>query len=286
MKTILLLPMLFLAALGYSEDLISVKGILLNKTSSEPIAYANIGFVDKGIGTVSSQDGTFELNFNVNVVGSEARLIISSLGFVTKHLSIDELKGFGSEIKTIYLVPSQTELPAVVIRVPKREYDRLGSVVYSKSELGYWSNSDALGGELATRIDIQKNNTRLLDFKFNVLENSSDSLLIRIKIYNCNRNMPGESILTQNIYHLICSKRGVETVSLKPYNIIVDEDIVVGIELVESFGDELYLSVSATPFGGTAYLRERSFAGWDVHWNFGLAFGLMCSYPDQGLASE
>ncbi|NNJ82576.1 MAG: hypothetical protein HKP11_10305, partial [Flavobacteriaceae bacterium] len=59
-------------------------------------------------------------------------------------------------------------------------------------------------------------------------------------------------------------------------------DVVVGIEMVEFYGDELYLSVSATPFGGTAYLRERSQSGWDVRWNFGLAFGLLSSYPQSG----
>jgi hypothetical protein len=68
-------------------------------------------------------------------------------------------------------------------------------------------------------------------------------------------------------------------VSLKAHNITVDEDVVIGIELVEFYGDDLYLSVSATPFGGTAYLRERSQSGWDVRWKFGLAFGLLSSYP-------
>ena len=91
--------------------------------------------------------------------------------------------------------------------------------------------------------------------------------------------MPGDNLLSESIFHTISQPRGIEEIPLKEYNIVVDEDIVVGIEMVEAYGKDLYLSVSATPFGGTAYLRERSMAGWDVRWNFGLAFGMLSSYP-------
>ena len=72
----------------------------------------------------------------------------------------------------------------------------------------------------------------------------------------------------------------MESISLKPYNIKVDDDVVIGIELVKAYGEEVYLAVSGSPYGGTAYIKERSFDGWDVRWKFGLAFGVLSSYPE------
>lgn len=279
MRRFLLTISLLFFSIVSAQHVLPVAGIIVNAETGNPLEFVNIGFNSMKIGTVSKQDGSFLMNVRKNLLGSNDHLIISSIGYHSEFIPSAEWSTWTNADRIILLQPETTQLDPVVITAGKREFERLGSESYSFSDLGFWNDEDALGGELATRIKINKPRTKLIDFKFHVLENEADSVKVRINIYNCDKNMPGRNILTENIFHTITTKKGVEKVSLKEYNIIADYDVVVGIEMVEFFGDTLYLSVSATPFGGTAYLRERSQSGWDVRWNFGLAFGLLSSYP-------
>ena len=261
------------------QEELTLRATVVDMNTGSPVEYVNIGFKGKGIGTVSASDGSFFLKLNSTFIALKTDLVISSIGYVTERIPFTEWKDWGEPAKYILLQPETTTLDPVVIVAGKREYERLGSETYSLSELGYWTEKDALGGELASRIGIDKERTRLHDLKFHVIRNEADSIKVRINIYHCENNMPGENILHTNIYHTIRKPKGIEIVPLKQHNIVVDNDIVVGIEMIESYGEDLYLSISATPFGGTAYLRERSQSNWDVRWNFGLSFGLMSSYP-------
>lgn len=272
-----ILFLLYLIAPAQNELVLTAT--VVQEYSGNPIEFANVGFEGRGVGTVSSENGHFELSLRAGFAEQQHELMISCIGFETIRLPYSEWIQFTQPGHKISLQTKTTELDPVVILSGKREFEKLGSETYSLSELGYWLNKDALGGELASRVSIDKERTRLHNFKFHVIRNDADSVRVRINIYDCKKNMPGENILSEGIYHTISKNKGVEIISLKEHNIVVDNDIVVGIEMIEAFGDELYLSVSATPFGGTAYLRERSMAGWDVRWNFGLAFGMLSSYP-------
>ncbi|NNF31879.1 MAG: hypothetical protein HKN66_10840 [Flavobacteriaceae bacterium] len=282
MKRILLTFSVLFLSIVSAQDRLSISGIIINAETGTPIEFVNIGFNSIKIGTVSKHDGSFTLELRKNLFESNDHLIISSIGYQTEFIPRAEWSAWTNIQNKILLNPETTQLDPVIITAGPRGFERLGSESYSLSELGFWNDDDALGGELATRIKIEKKRTKLIDFKFHVLKNEADSVKVRINIYNCDKNMPGQNILSENIFHTITTNKGIERVSLKEYNITTDYDIVVGIEMVKFYGDELYLSVSATPFGGTAYLRERSQSGWDVRWNFGLAFGLLSSYPQSG----
>ncbi len=279
MRIYTLVTFLFVCLSVFSQEELAIRATIVDANSGKPVEYVNIGFEGKGIGTVSASNGSFFLKLNNTLISLETDLVVSSIGYVTERIPFNEWKDWGEPGKYILLQPETTTLDPVVIVAGKREYERLGSETYSLSELGYWTEKDALGGELASRIRIDNERTRLHDLKFHVIRNEADSIKLRINIYRCENNMPGENILRTNIYHTIRKTKGIEIIPLKQHNIVVDNDIVVGIEMIESYGEELYLSVSATPFGGTAYLRERSQSNWDVRWNFGLAFGLLSSYP-------
>ena len=41
-----------------------IKGKVLDSKTKEPISFTNIGILGKGIGTVTNEDGTFELNIS------------------------------------------------------------------------------------------------------------------------------------------------------------------------------------------------------------------------------
>ena len=178
-------------------------------------------------------------------------------------------------------------LGEVLIQSSPLGFERLGSSVYSFSELGYWQDEESIGGELATRINVPNRRSRLKNLRFFVLKNESDSVEVAIKVYELNKNMPGRLLYEIPVLKKITEKRGEVMISLEPYDIVVDDDVVIGIELAKFHGDELHFALSATPHGGTAYLKEKTDDTWDVRWKLGLGFNLLSSYPiDDRITAE
>ena len=91
--------------------------------------------------------------------------------------------------------------------------------------------------------------------------------------------MPDKLLFESPIKKRIIESRGEVLISLEPYDMVVDNDVVIGIALTKYYGDKLYFALSATPHGGTAYLREKNDDPWDVRWKLGLGFNLLSSYP-------
>ena len=65
----------------FAQSDITISGYILDKETNLPLPYVNIGFVEKAVGTVSDENGKFQLTFNVRKVSFDAILQISSLGY-------------------------------------------------------------------------------------------------------------------------------------------------------------------------------------------------------------
>tara|TARA_A100000171_G_C2140567_1_gene155576 strand:+ start:16354 stop:19401 length:3048 start_codon:yes stop_codon:yes gene_type:complete len=269
-----------------AQEVMTIAATVLDEQTKEPVSFVNVGFPEKGIGTVTNEYGNFSLTLNNKDIGEDTVLQISSLGYKTKNLPIHSLGALTSNKALVYLTPTQYALDEVVLTSEKREFDRLGSYTYSKENLGYWMNKEGLGGEIATRITVNKKNTQLQNLTFNIVENKGDSLLVRVKVYDYHRGFPGKNLVTQNIFHTITRKKGVETIPLKEYNIIAHEDVIVSLELVKVYGSYIYFSLSSTPYGGLAYTKERSMDSWKSYRGTGIAFGLIASYPSESAEKD
>lgn len=269
-----------------AQEVMTIAATVLDEQTKEPVSFVNVGFPEKGIGTVTNEYGSFSITLNNKDIGEDTVLQISSLGYKTKNLPIHSLGALTSNKALVYLTPTQYALDEVVLTSEKREFDRLGSYTYSKENLGYWMNKEGLGGEIATRITVNKKNTQLQNLTFNIVENKGDSLLVRVKVYDYHRGFPGKNLVTRNIFHTITKKEGVETIPLKEYNIIAHEDVIVSLELVKVYGSYIYFSLSSTPYGGLAYTKERSMDSWKSYRGTGIAFGLIASYPSESAEKD
>ena len=282
MKKKHLFILFFLLCAGViAQEVTTIAATILDEETKKPLAFVNIGFAEKGIGTVSNTEGNFSLTWLEGAIEDAAFLEISSIGYETKKIPISELKQLTSYKVEVLLAPTQYTLDEVLVINEKREYDKTGSGSYTKQKVGYWMNSQGLGGEIATKIDIGHNNTQLHDLTFNIEDNKADSLLVRIKVYDYHRGKPGKNLLGQNIYHTISKKKGIETIPLKKYNILVNEDIIVSLELVKIYGNTIYFEVSGSPYKGISFTREVSLGGWEVYRGVGIAFSLLTSYPSK-----
>ncbi|MGV6831986.1 MAG: carboxypeptidase-like regulatory domain-containing protein [bacterium] len=264
---------------GFLDSEITLTGKLLDQENNQPVVYANIGFVAKGIGTISNENGVFKLTFKKSKVSENEELQISTLGYETLKISLARLEQLLLSNRTIYLAPEPLSLNEVFITNEKRRESRLGVHRESTEVVGSWQDSLALGGEIATKIRIRKVDTRLLDLKFNILKNLSDSLKVRVNIYNYNKRFPQEKLLKKNIFHTISRFKGQETIDLRPYDIRVHDDIVVSIELVKVYGDKIDFIVSGEAFNGTSFKRYVSQDKWERFSAKQINFSLLCSTP-------
>ena len=279
MKKYTLIFALCMSLVSFAQYEITIKATLIDKSNNQPISYANIGFFNKSIGTVSNDDGSFMLVYDESLVSDSEVFQISSLGYETISVSLGELKKLLLNTNKIFLKPQVESLPEVVITNEIRKDLELGKATSNKEVLGYWKDKSALGGEIANKIDIRRKNTKLKKFKLYVYENQSDSLKIRVNIYKYFERYPKEKILKENVFHTIKIKQGEVSIDLEPYNIFVDQDFVIGIELIEVYGETIEFAISGSQFSGPAFNRYVSQDKWQRHPETGMNFSILTSVP-------
>ncbi len=242
------------------------KGIMIDATTNAPIPYVNIGIVNKGIGTVSDEEGKFLLTLEPRKYNANDILQFSSLGYFTVKKAIIDLKLNLDEYPKVAMRPESIVLDEVFLsnKGPLRQYkkEKVGHHNSGESVYGYWKDNIALGGELGTRIKVKKGVRRLKDFSFKVVENLSDSIRIRINIYNSQNKQPGKKLVNGNILYTLKRKSGQVRIDLEPFKILVEDDFVISLELLKVYGGDIGLVLLGTNDNGVSYSRYASQDSW------------------------
>jgi len=283
MKKALTLFTLFIlfSNLVAQNEVTSVDGIILDLDTKIPIPYVNIGFVNEGIGTVSNSDGTFKLNFYTNSLNLNSTLKISCIGYKSLEMTASKFSENHGRDKAVYLKQVPYELDEVIVTNDLRKEKSVGSLRLNPLVIGYWLNAEALGGEIATKIPIANKNTLLHELSFFVANNNSGAIKIRVNVYDYKDGLPGKNLLTQNIFHTITVKSGLETINLDPFRIRVDDDIIVSLELIEVNGQSIDFEISGSFYNTDSFIKEISFDEWKPYVHQGLAIKLLTSFPSK-----
>lgn len=263
---------------------IDYKGQILDAKTQEPLAYVNIGIVGKGVGTVTDEEGLFYLAIDTSKFEGADIIQISSLGYETVEISVDEISSRAAEFPKILMQASDIVLDEVVLLsdalVPITEF--LGYRNYGEKNFGYWNENIALGGELSSKVKALKGRRQLNSLEFEVWENPSDSILIRVNIYDTNGflNRPGSNLNKSqtNILHTIPAGKNIITVDLNPFELYVDDDFFVSLELLQVYGDEkLGLVLAASGSEGASFRKYASQSEWEFLSDLHMAYYLETS---------
>ncbi|MBQ0736053.1 hypothetical protein [Aquimarina celericrescens] len=256
---------------------IILEAYILDTENKNAIPYVNVGFVDKSIGTVTDEWGKFYLRFDENLIGSSDLFKISSTGYESLLLTREELFDTLENTKTLFLKPTRVNSIGKknLINITKR--DIIG-YPYSTDQSIYWNNKKALGSEIASLVRIRKKNTVLHNLRFQILENTSDSLMIRVNLYSNNNKKPGKSLLSDNIFHTVSKKRGEEVIDLSAYSLALEDDFIISLELVQVYGDEWNFAIKANDVS-PSFLRQVSQDKWEKTENLGVDFEMEVSVP-------
>ena len=90
-----------------SAQNIAIRGFLKDATTNEPIIAASIGVRNSALGTISNEEGIFQMT-----VSQSAVIVMSCLGYKSKIIPVSEFK---DDIKTIALEQSEEVLEEVMV---------------------------------------------------------------------------------------------------------------------------------------------------------------------------
>src|ERR1035437_2754328 len=110
-----------LSALTYGQK--TIVGKVLNKTTHEPISFANIGVVNSNVGTISNMDGSFSILIPERL--NRDSLFFTSIGFKKQGLAVSGLES--KKDYTIYLNEKTTVLKTFVVTAKKLKAKNIDS---------------------------------------------------------------------------------------------------------------------------------------------------------------
>jgi hypothetical protein len=265
---------------GYAQQ--DFKGLIVDDITNEPIPYVNIGILQKGVGTVSDEQGLFHLELYPSLIKPSDTLQFSSIGYKTIKKLVSDLQFSYNEYPRVSMIP-QVEILKEVIVTNRGLFESEDQIGYKKGghqSYGYWKDNVALGGELATKIRIKKGLRKLNEFTFTVLGNTSDSVLIRVNFYDEDgkRGFPGTNLNAsgRNILHTIKSTPGLSRVDLREFDLFVRDDFIVSLELLKVYGKSkigLILAASNNPYTDS-FKKYASQDNWEIMADAAMAYQL------------
>lgn len=90
MKYRLLLLLILLSQFIFAQNTIDLNGQIIDSESGQVIPYVNIGLPAKNIGTVSNEEGMFNL-YAQEAVSDTDIIQISSIGYKTKQIKLGSI---------------------------------------------------------------------------------------------------------------------------------------------------------------------------------------------------
>lgn len=210
-----------------------VNGTIVDAKTNAPIPYVNIVVPAKKAGTITNSEGAFSLS--LEKITSEDIIEISTIGFTTKTMTLNQMRNMLSENPIIAIEESTTALEEVLVVSKKNWKEKtLGSTTTAPVGYGF---APKIGSEIGRKIKIRKKNTKLLQFSTHVSENSYESIKLRLNIYSIKNDLPNEKLNANDIYIDFNQNNGFINVDLEDYNIVVSEDIIVMLQWVDNKGE-------------------------------------------------
>ncbi len=203
-----------------------IKGVVRDSITKEPIAYVSVWVENKNLGTSTEVNGTFEVTSS-----SVEKLQFSILGYKNKVVKINKDGLY-------YLVPEDLKIEEVVIK--NKENTKAIKLGHSNK-----SNISHLQGKypqiLAKKFDydsIYKATPYLKEIEVFTKSPIEDAIFkLRVLEFDSIKQIPGKSILSENIIVKVKKGQKKNVIDVSQYNIEFPKNgIVIGVEniIVES----------------------------------------------------
>jgi hypothetical protein len=230
---------------GYSFSQVTVRGKLLSQPDNKPVPFANIGIINKNVGTISNEDGTFSIRIPDELKNDT--LIFSALGYEKRILPVADLSP--SKEHVLYLIEKAIELQAVTVtgRKEKAKTFELGNRYFRGGFL--LADSVYAGASMALLIrnaypsfhedlvyPVYLKSARVRIFKSNV-----QSFRFRVRLYEKDSltGKPGKDFLHQSVIMESDMRKGWLEFDLSKLNLKIEKDFFIAFEWILDDRDRL-----------------------------------------------
>lgn len=238
-----------------------VNGKIIDDDTQKGLAYVNIGVLNRTTGTVTDIAGNFNLNLDMVSKGDTIR--ISFIGYESKDIIVTDFIALLKKTSSVTLISKKYDLTEVVVIPRDYIYKIVGNTSNNKNIQAGFANNN-LGHEVGVWMKIKKRPTYIESVSFSIAQCTYDSIFYRLNIYKIEKRRPSENILKEPIYLSFAKEDLTERmeVDLTPYNIYVEDDFMVSLEIVKNLG-EGELNFSAVIFKAKAFFRFTSQSKWE-----------------------
>ena len=269
MKSFLLVfCLLMLHDISRAEYLI--KGKVVDQ-QGQPIPFVNVGFVGTPIGTVSSENGEFELYLS-EMPDIKIPLRFSCMGYEPMEVEVDAER----ILQPIYikLTESTIILEEMVVRpttLKTKEYGNSDEKTAIKTNLAISNKPNMnLGAEIGRKFRLGKDPNYISKLKFHVGYNNFDTLLIRVNFYEIESGTPAKTLHRKPILRKVVGhKSGWVTFDLEEENLVLSGTIIASVEWIGASrqGSKFGLNISMPALFQTHYYKYGAQNKWKVYPN-------------------
>ncbi len=208
-----------------------IRGKIIDSVFNKPIVYVNISLINTHLGTITDEEGYFELEIPEKQKSGFLR--IGAIGYEEKIIKITD---FTNNPETIRLNPKPIQLEEVVLDTPARNKRKVGTLKKDKKNIcGWGGNQFGKGHEIGLQIDLGEEFVNVTSIHLYLYKLSFKTSLFRLHIRDLDQNgMPGKELLKENILLNFDKKSGWLNFDLKPYHIFLKGKVAVSIEWLKA----------------------------------------------------
>lgn len=204
----------------------SIKSQVVDK-NGQGVPFAAVGIISKNFGTITFEDGSFELD--VNEKYKTDTLIVSAVGFKRKRIPFAQfVRGKMAEIT---LTERVERLDEVVITDKGWDYVKIGEKKKkTSSELTFYSPKE--GTTVGALLNEESAQMFIKEISVGVGRRNLDYIDLRCMLFSVDTNgLPGDQLFGENVLGKVLSEREIVTFKLEE-DFWINEPFYVGFEWV------------------------------------------------------
>jgi hypothetical protein len=253
----------------FPENKKQFQGIVVDRENKQPLAYTNIGILNRPVGTVSDSSGRFTLSVANEYL--DDTLQFSMVGYYPVKRPVREFIK-GNESLIIPLLKKINQLKEVVITHNLQHIEIVGrqskGSFLQASIVPKGGKNPIIGAESGLRIQAKRYPAQLENFNFYVSGNNFKYIKFRLNIYSLKNNLPDTLLFNHEILvGLNNFKTGWSKIDLTPYKLTVGDDFAITLQWVdydkEMVEEPKILVPISVSFSHLSYFRTTAQNKWN-----------------------
>lgn len=230
------------------------------------IPYVNIGIVNEAIGTVSKEDGTFEL-YLAPSLSDTLRLRISAIGYKSQTFRLADFRA--SPPTVIKMEQDFLTFETITITPNGPISDWKGKVkLDTKLSVNFslpTQKNQNLGAEIGRRFKFKTQAYQLQSLRFYINQNNFSNIKFRVNIYSEKKGKPDQLLQQEDIiFTLENQATGWQIINLEKYELRFNQTIIVALQWIDysEDGTRLSMPLKFPKVNGQHFYKFGSQAKW------------------------